>query len=99
MASVYLTTVNKAASAGDWWTNFFRLKKSALACRAPVHHVIATPEDADIILFSDSSSTTQADVRHHVLTKRFGEKVFLYCTGDRQLPIVPGVYACAETRW
>jgi hypothetical protein len=64
-----------------------------------MHHVVATPEDADIILFSDSPSNTQADIRNHVLTKRFGEKVFIYSAIDRDLPFVPGVYTSAEKRW
>jgi hypothetical protein len=99
MASVYLTTTNKDATAGHWWTNLFRLQQSALACTAPLHHVVASPEDADIILFTDSISNTQADVRSHFLTKRFGEKVFIYSVSDHDLPLIPGVYASAEARW
>jgi hypothetical protein len=99
MAGVYLTSTNSAAIAGDWWTNLFRLKQSALACTAPKHHVVPTPEEADIILFSDSLSNTQADVRDHALSRRFGEKVFIYSERDRELPVVPGVYMCAEKRW
>jgi hypothetical protein len=99
MASVHLTSTNSAAIAGDWWTNLSRLKQSSFACRRPVHHVVANPEDADIILFSDSPSNIQSDVWNHVLTKRFGEKVFIYSTNDRDVPLVPGVYTCAETRW
>jgi len=64
-----------------------------------MHYVVPTPEDADIILFSDSLSNIQADVRNHALTKRFGGKVFIYSTHDRAIPLVPGVYTCAEKRW
>ncbi len=99
MASAYLTSTNDAAIAGDWWTDLARLKKSALACNSPVHQLAMSPGDADIILFSDSSSSTQADVRNHELTRRFGNKVFVYSTRDQDVPILPGVYACAEKRW
>jgi Exostosin family len=99
MVSVHLTSTNSAAIAGDWWTNLSRLKQSSFACTKPVHHVVENPEAADIILFSDSPSNIQADVWNHVLTKRFGEKVFIYSTSDRDVPLVPGVYTCAETRW
>jgi hypothetical protein len=99
MASVYLTSSNGAAIAGNWWTDFSRLKKSALACAAPVHALVEAPEDADIILFSDSQSNTQADVRNHAMTRRFGDKVFVYSTHDHDVPILPGVYTCAEKRW
>lgn len=99
MASVYLTSTNGAAIAGDWWTDFSRLRKSALACRAPMHALVEAPEDADIILFSDSLSNTQADVRSHDVTSRFSDRVFVYSTHDRDVPILPGVYTCAEKRW
>ena len=99
MARVYLISTNNAATAGDWWTSLSRLRQSALASTAPMHHLVPSPEDADVILFSDSLSNTQADVRNHTLTKRFGEKVFIYSTNDRDVPLVPGVYTCAEKRW
>jgi hypothetical protein len=99
MAHVYLESTNSAAIAGHWWTSLSRLKQSALASTVPMHHVVANPEDADIILFSDSLSNTQADVRSHALTKRFGERVFVYSTNDRDVPLVRGVYTCAEERW
>jgi hypothetical protein len=99
MARVHLTSTNSAAFAGDWWTNLWRLKQSALACRSPVHQVVANPEDANIILFSDSPSNNQADVRNHALTRRFGKNVFIYSTNDADLPLVPGVYTSAESRW
>lgn len=99
MASVYLTSTNSAAIAGDWWTDFSRLKKSASACRAPMHSLVEAPEDADMILFSDSLSNTQADVRSHDVTRRFSDKVFVYSTHDHDVPMLPGVYTCAEKRW
>ena len=99
MAGVYLTSTSNAAIAGDWWTNLFRLKQSALACTVSTHHVVPTPEEADAILFSDPISNTQADVRNHALSRRFGEKVFIYSVGDREVPLLPGVYTSAEKRW
>src|SRR5262245_32039317 len=99
MASVYLTTTNNAASAGDWWTNFSRLRQSALGCRTrPMLRIVENHEDAEIILFSYSLSSTQADVRNHVLTRKFEKKVFIYST-TRDVPVLPGVYTYAETSW
>src|SRR5262249_33350697 len=99
MAGVYLISTNSAATAGDWWTSFSRLKQSAFASTTPTHYVVQSPENADIILFSDSLSNIQADVRSHPLTKRFGDKVFIYSTHDRAIPFVPGVYTCTERQW
>ena len=99
MARVYLTSTNSAALAGHWWTNLSRLKQSSSAPTIRVHHVVTAPEDADIILFSDSLSNIQADVRNHALTKQFGKRVFIYSTNDRDVPLVTGVYTCAEKRW
>jgi hypothetical protein len=98
MASVYLTSSNSVAN--DTRTdNFSQLRRSALTGRAPTHHVVATPEEADIILFSNSLFVNQADIRSHFLTKKFAEKIFVYSTTDRQVPFFPGVYACTERRW
>ena len=97
LASIDIT--NNAAIAGDWWTSFSRLEQSSSACKLPAHRVVANPEDADIILFSDSPSNSQADVRNHPLTRRFGEKVFVYSTNDADVPLVPGVYTSTELRW
>ena len=97
MARVYLTSTDSAAIAGEWWTSFSRLKQSSLACTVPAHYVVANPEDADIILFSDSSSNSQADVRNHALTKRFREKVFVYSTNDRCCSVGSwSIYVCGK---
>ena len=98
MASVYLTSSNSVAN--DTRTdNFSQLRRSALTGRAPNHHLVATPEEADIILFSNSLFVNQADIRSHFLTKKFADKIFVYSTTDRQVPFFPGVYTCAERRW
>jgi hypothetical protein len=99
MASVYLTTTSAAARSGDWWANFPRINRSASACASPIHDLVAAPEDADIILFADSPSNSQSDIRSHVLTRRFRDKIFVYSTHDHDLPLLPGVYTCAEKRW
>src|SRR5262245_37564659 len=99
MASVYLTSTNSRAIAGDWWTALFRFRQSCLECTAPRHHLVSAPEDAAIILFSDPLSNTQGDVREHALSKRFRHKVFIYSERDREVPLVPGVYTCTEARW
>jgi hypothetical protein len=99
MASVYLTTPSEAAISDDWWTDFSRLNRSASACASPIHTLSEAPQDADIILFVDSPSNTQSDIRGHKLSREFSDKIFVYSTHDRDIPVVPGVYTCAEQRW
>ena len=99
MARVYLATTNDAARVGDWWTDFSRLKKSALMCASPVHALVETPDQADIILFSDSLSIDQADIRGHILTKQYSDKVFVYSALDHNIPFLPGIYTSAERQW
>ena len=85
MASVYLTSSNSVAN--DTRTdNFSQLRRSALTGGALIHHIVATPEEADIILFSNSLFVNQADIRTHFLAKKFAEKIFVYSTTDRQVP-------------
>jgi hypothetical protein len=95
MAGVYLTSANNAAIAGDWWTNLFRLKQSALACTAPKHHIVATPEESFFGFFIEYPSRRSQSY----VEQAFREKVLTYNVGDRVLPLVPGLYTCAEKRW
>jgi hypothetical protein len=99
MARVYLTSTDSTAIAGNWWRNYSRLKKSALASNTREHQLVEAPEQADIILFTDAQSDTQADIRTHDLTTRFRDRVFVYSTFAHNIPIVPGIYTCAERRW
>jgi hypothetical protein len=96
MASVYLISTRSDASAVGWPTNLACLKRSSLACVSPMHHVAASPEHADVILFADSP---KAEVWNHALSKRFRKKVFIYSTNDRDVPLIPGVYTSAEAGW
>lgn len=99
MVSVFLTTTNHAATSDNWWTDFSRLKRSAAACQSSYHTLAVSPDDADIILFADSGSSTQSDIRKHNLSREFSDKIFVYSTHDRDIPVLPGVYTCAEKRW
>src|SRR5215813_515737 len=99
MANVFLATTSDKAICGDWWTDFSRLKRSAAACNSPIHTLVDVPEGADVIVFADSSSSTQSDVRAHPYCREFYNRVFIYSTRDNDIPFLPGVYAGAEKRW
>src|SRR5262245_56101746 len=99
MATVYLTSTNAAAIAGDWWTDLARLQRSASLSAAASHRLAATPATADIILFSDSRSSTQADVRANEIARAYPGRVFVYDCLDRVVPVLPGVYTATESRW
>jgi hypothetical protein len=60
------------------------------------HQLIDDPRQADIVLFIDSARPDLRDIREHPLYRGNVEKTFVVHYGDRILPFVPGVYACAE---
>jgi hypothetical protein len=79
--------------------DFPRFEAAAAVDRFHVHSRTDDPTEADVILFVGVARTDFSDVRKHPYVRRFREKCFVFESGDRVLPFLPGVYACAETRW
>jgi Exostosin family len=74
----------------------------AVRDRFGVHQTVASPDAADLILFVEHSTDAGAyfqAVRRHPLYKRFRERCFLFCSTDRVIPFLPGVFASIERSW
>jgi hypothetical protein len=70
--------------------------------RFGIHTLVEAPEAADLILFVEHSTDAGAyfqDVRRHELHRRHPERCYLFCSTDRVIPFLPGVYAGIERRW
>ena len=63
------------------------------------HGLVDDPNAADFIAFIGSSLPNFSDVRSSVLYKKYKSKSVLFYSGDKSIPIMPGVYTCLEKRW
>jgi len=62
------------------------------------HRVVDDPEASDLIAFIGSARHNFDDIRDHHLYKRYKAKSVIYYSGDRSIPLLPGVYTCLENR-
>lgn len=100
MARVHLLSSAVETPSNPWTRrDLRRLVHAANKDRFRVHKLEQEPELADVILFVGSSEPDQKDVRTHHLVKRFPGRCFLFESGDRPLPLMPGIYVCAERTW
>ena len=76
--------------------------KHAGTDRVGVHHLSDSPEEADIILFTQChmlpDDWRMTRIRHHPLTRAFPEKVLVYNELDRPWCALPGVYVSMPQR-
>ena len=74
-------------------SEFDRLIRAAQADRIGRHELVAGPKDADVILFVGPEHATFQDIRQHPIRRRYIENSFLFYSGDRIVPLMPGLYA------
>lgn len=96
-----LTTASKSdPRTRPWaWRDFDRLSGAVSADRFRQHEVTADPEAAAVILFVGPGLPDWSDIRSHPFVRRFREKCFVFDTTDKPVAFLPGIYACADTRW
>jgi hypothetical protein len=79
-----------------------QMRASARADRFGVHRVVEDPDAADLILFVETSGGAghyfERVLRHPVYRRHRG-KSYLFCSTDRLVPLVPGVFTSIEWRW
>ncbi|MBL4672454.1 MAG: exostosin family protein [Arenicella sp.] len=62
------------------------------------HDVCNNPEDAEIIVFIGSAKPNFSDIKGSSLYKKHRDKSVVFYSGDRGIPILPGLYACLENK-
>jgi hypothetical protein len=70
--------------------------------RFGVHEAVDEPAAADVILFVETHAGAGHYfqlVRGHPVYREFHERCYLFCSDDRIVPFVPGVFASVEARW
>ena len=78
--------------------DYERLVKFAHTDKVKLHSVCLDPCEADVIAFIGSSKPNFSDIRSSLLYKTHKEKSLIFYSGDRSIPILPGVYTCLEKR-
>ncbi len=79
-----------------------QLRRAATLDRFGVHRVVERPEDAELILFVETSGYAGYYfelVRRHSLYRSRRADCYLFCSTDKLIPMLPGVYASVEQSW
>lgn len=76
--------------------DFERLQYYALKDSNDQFLVTDNSNEADLIIFVGSSQANFSDVRNSTLYKKHYRKSVLYYSGDRLIPLIPGLYPCLE---
>ncbi len=75
---------------------------SARADRFKTHTIVDDPQDAELILFVETGVFAGhyfEYVRRHPLFRSRREDCYLFCSTDKFIPLLPGVYASVERPW
>jgi hypothetical protein len=95
MAKVKISTLFDE-NAEAWKLESYKL---FLACAENSgHEIIDDPDEADLILFTDSGENQYSAPTLHPCFRAFPQKCFLFSEADNPFPILPGVYASIPKR-
>jgi Exostosin family len=79
-----------------------QLRSAARLDRFAVHRVVERAEDAELILFVETSGYAgyyfERVLRHSLYRSRRAD-CYLFCSTDKFIPMLPGVYASVEKSW
>ena len=65
------------------------------------HELVASPNEADVILFVEDGQFEDylyREVQHHELVREFPSKTFMYNESDKPWCVLPGLYTCMPAR-
>lgn len=103
MATVHLLSAAPQAGADPKaLLDLEQLRASAAADRFGEHTLVDEPGDADLILFVETSAGAGRyfdRVRRHPVYRAERDRCYLFCSTDRPLALLPGVYTSIERRW
>jgi hypothetical protein len=102
LASAYLLSAAPASRRDPKaYLDLEQMRDSAGADRFGVHEVVDDPGEADVILFVETSGAAGyyfERVRRHPVYRAFRSRSYLFCSTDRVVPLLPGIYASIEAR-
>lgn len=98
MAKVLLTCASDTTDHPYARRDFERLSAFAGLDRHRVHAPVKRPEEADLVVFVGSVRPNFSDVTASHLYRAHRDKAVLFYSGDRGIPLLPGLYTCLERR-
>jgi Exostosin family len=104
VATVHLLSAAPADGTGQpkAFHDLEQMAEAAQRDRFGAHSAVADPDGADLILFVETSAGAGAyfeRVVRHPLYRRSRERCYLFCSSDRIVPVLPGIFASLERRW
>jgi hypothetical protein len=101
VASVFLLS---AAQAGPEraFLDLEQLRTCARLDRFAIHSAAERPDDADLLMFVETSGYAGyyfEQVRRHPQYRARPTESYVFCSTDRIIPMLPGVYAGVERSW
>ena len=91
--SVFVTTTAVNTPRRPWSTgNYERMLRAAHAYRGTDFRLAEDPEDADFLLFVDSTEPYLGDVWRSHLFHRYHDRSFVHNGNDAAVPVLPGMY-------
>jgi hypothetical protein len=101
VARVFLLSA-AAGDREDGGLDLRQMRELANRDRFGVHTVVERPEDAELILFVETSTAAGPyfeDVLAHPVYRANRERSYLFSSTDWIVPVLPGVFASVERRW
>lgn len=98
MALVYVTCTASTNDHPYARRDYERLLHYASFDRIGKHSIVDRPEMADIVAFIGSAQPNFSDISRNKIFRKNKEKSLIFYSGDRAIPILPGVYTCLEDR-
>lgn len=99
MARIYLACEASTENHPFARRDYERLLEYAGKDTIRKHTLSDHPENSDLIAFVGSSMPDGSDVRSSTLYQQYKENSVLFHSGDKVIPVLPGVYTCLEKRW
>lgn len=99
MALAYLTSTASDEVARYSRRDYERLLYFSTLDQVGRHFLTDSPDNADVVLFVGSSEPSFRDVMTSTIYKSHSNKSVLFESGDRCIPLLPGVYAGLQKNW
>jgi len=91
--TVFVTTTAVNTSSRPWLTaNYERMVRAGQAYPGIDFRLADDPEDADFILFVESSEPYLGDICRSPLFRRHQNRSYVYRANDAAVPVLPGMY-------
>lgn len=76
--------------------DYVRILNYAAQDKIRKYTITNDPDDAELILFVGSSEVNFTDIRQSNIYLKYRHKSVLYFSGDKLVPLLPGLYPCLE---